>query len=88
MQYMNESVTKTPHTVTLSAGGIAVTAFAFIVAIAAIIWMVTLMYKGYSISTGIRQTRRRVISFIVALILSSIISKVIIIVMAVKAGIA
>jgi hypothetical protein len=87
MTYLAEERVQTAHTVAVTTGDVAVTIFALAVILAATIWTVMLMYKGYAVSTGIKQIRTRIISFIVALMIAEVVCKVVFIVMAVKAGV-
>jgi hypothetical protein len=87
MTYLAEQKMHAAHTVEVTTTDGVVTFFALTVILASIVWTVMLMYRGYAASTGIREMRKRILSFIVALIIAEVACKVIFIVMAVQAGV-
>jgi len=87
LQYLTERAMEQPHTGSVTTADVLVAVLALVVLIAATIWTVMLMYRGYVVATGMKQVRRRIISFIIGLIIAEVVSKVVFIVMAVKAGV-
>jgi hypothetical protein len=86
IQYLTEKALKTPPSVTVTVADGAVTVLGLSVIFAATVWTVLLMYRGYAVSTGIKEMRKKTLSFIVALIIAEVVCKVIFIIMAVKTG--
>jgi hypothetical protein len=87
MAYLAEEAKEAQHTVTISNADIGITVVAVVVTIPAMVWTVLLMYRGYSVAAGIVETRKRVISFLVALMAAEVIAKVAFVVMATSAGV-
>jgi hypothetical protein len=82
MAYLAEEAKGSQHTVTISNADIGITIVAIAVTISAMVWTVLLMYRGYSVATGIVETKKRVISFLIALMAAEIVAKVVFVVMA------
>jgi hypothetical protein len=85
--YMDEEAKQIQHTVSVSGLDVTIAVFGGIVTLLMLILSAILMYRGYAISTGIVETRKRVISFLISLIVAEIVCKVVYTVMATKAGV-
>ncbi len=77
-EYLISKAGQNGEAVTVNPADAAIFAIAAIISLLMIIWMVTLMYKAYSVSCNIKGAKA-IITFILSLILAEIASKVLII---------
>jgi hypothetical protein len=87
MTYLAETAKKTEPAVTVSGLDVTVTITVVLVTLAAMILMVLLMYRSYVTATAVTQQRKKIISFIVALLCAEVTSVIVCIILADRAGI-
>jgi len=76
-EYLMSKAGQSTAAVTINPADTAIFAIAAIIALLMIIWMVSLMYKAYSVSCNIKGSKA-IVTFIVSLICAEILSKILI----------